>query len=607
MLLSFLVVLGLFWLQQRQFLYSQARLYGETVLGNLVQAIELTDKDPSWVQAYVVAVGTSPGVRQLQLVDGQGILVAHTDPLRKGSRSTVALDHGAILHRITQEMSAREGDESFLRIVQPLDIATARKGNSGLAIIDIDMPPTGFLVSWMELSRFIFAFLGMLALVIIMIYFYLNRRVFRVIAGMGKGAEQFADGNFAERIPVVFADELGLLTQSFNRMAETLGNTMVSKEFFDNILRSMADALLVLDSRLHIVMVNPATVAMLGYDENELRGRPLADLVDDCDLLVAQGDVETLLRVLSDGAGIELVLVGKDAREVPVIFSGARISSESAAGAVVCVARDITERKSIEEEMRLVNLTLRAANQELKSTQSQLVQSAKMASLGEMAAGIAHELNQPLHIIGMSAELGTMALAADQSPAAVEKLAKISRQVKRAAAIINHLRTFARGDADEARAEHDLKQIINDSFTMFREQFRIAGIDVVQAVAEDLPTVFCNPIRLEQVLTNLLSNARDALVDAVEKRIMVRAWRDGGQVVLEIADSGHGIPESVREKIFDPFFTTKEVGKGTGLGLAISYGIIEEHGGVLEVESKAGHGTCFRIRLPAVSQGREAA
>ncbi|MFC1513352.1 sensor histidine kinase, partial [Thermodesulfobacteriota bacterium] len=372
-------------------------------------------------------------------------------------------------------------------------------------------------------------------------------------------------------------------------------------------LRSMADALLVVDSGLNIVMVNPATVEMLGYEEHELIGRPLADLVDDSHLLVADESAGTLIRMISTGVSIELVFIHKQGGELPVLFSGARIGAEAADGAVVCMARDISERKLIEEEMRRVNIDLRSVNQELKRTQAQLVQSAKMASLGEMAAGIAHELNQPLHIIGMSAELGTMALAAAQPKVVDEKLNKIGRQVKRAAAIINHLRTFARVTDDESRDEYAPAQIINDAFSMFREQFRIAGIDVEMAVAEDLPEIFCNPIRLEQVLTNILSNAGDALRDSDTKRIVVRAWSDQDQVILEIEDSGHGIPAAVREKIFDPFFTTKEVGKGTGLGLAISYGIIEEHGGVLELESSSGQGTCFRIRLLSVLKRREVA
>ena len=302
----------------------------------------------------------------------------------------------------------------------------------------------------------------------------------------------------------------------------------------------------------------------------------------------------------------EMFYVAKDGHRIPVLTSRAFIESESAdRSAIVCIAKDITERIQAEQDLCQVNADLTKTNARLQQTQEQLIQSAKLASLGEMAAGIAHELNQPLHIIGMSAEMGINYLQIEKYDKIEPKLEKIGQQVKRATAIINHLRTFGREASDHEQSNHDVSHIIEDSFILFTEQFRVHGIEVRKQLGTNIPQVSCNPIQLEQVLSNLLINAKDAMENSAEKIITVSTRVEEKNVIIEIQDTGIGMDKAVQKKIFEPFFTTKEVGRGTGLGLSISYGIINDHGGTLQYESEPGKGTLFRIQLPVTEEKSE--
>lgn len=245
-----------------------------------------------------------------------------------------------------------------------------------------------------------------------------------------------------------------------------------------------------------------------------------------------------------------------------------------------------------------MNEHLQQVNRKLQNTQAQLVQSAKLASLGEMATGITHELNQPLLIITLNAQMAIKLLEQDQGDQVVESLSTIIEQVNRASKIISHLKIFGRKSDSASMETADINQIVKESFILFNEQLRLQGTQVHWKLAENLPLFACNRIQVEQVITNLLTNARDALEESSEKIITVRTRQEDKYIIVEVADTGHGISTDIRHQIFDPFFTTKEIGKGTGLGLAISHGIMKQHKGSLEYESEPGKGTVFRIKFP---------
>src|SRR5213592_3077284 len=250
-------------------------------------------------------------------------------------------------------------------------------------------------------------------------------------------------------------------------------------------------------------------------------------------------------------------------------------------------------------DLRETTAEMQRREQELRDKQEQLVQAGKLATLGELTTGVAHELNNPLNNIGlfMGNAIDLIELAVTEKGQIVRELAHAMQQVGKATAIISHLRTFGRA-APVSREPISLRQVIERALSLMREQLRLREIEVTVDLGPEEPVVLGNAIQLEQVFINLLTNARDAVADAPRKAIRISGSTGSGAVEVSLADSGHVIPPGLERRIFDPFFTTKEVGKGTGLGLSITYGIINEHGGTISVVSPPGEGATFLIHLP---------
>jgi PAS domain S-box-containing protein len=244
-------------------------------------------------------------------------------------------------------------------------------------------------------------------------------------------------------------------------------------------------------------------------------------------------------------------------------------------------------------------------------TETKLIQAGKMATLGEMAAGVAHELNQPLNAIKLGSDfLQTMIEhhrpIPDQDLQAVAS--EVSTQVDRAADIINHLRDFGR-KSSVIRQRIDLNRPLRGVFTILGQQLRVHGIRVVTDLDEHLPRVLADENRIEQVLVNLINNARDAIEakrapgdSRSEGTLTVRSFSENDRVVVTVSDTGAGIPAAIRDRIFEPFFTTKDVGKGTGLGLSISYGIVRDYDGTIDFDAQEGLGSTFRLSFPRASE-----
>jgi len=241
-------------------------------------------------------------------------------------------------------------------------------------------------------------------------------------------------------------------------------------------------------------------------------------------------------------------------------------------------------------------------------TEQQLIQTSKMATLGEMATGVAHELNQPLSVIKTSSSFFLKKINKKESlddGVLFTLLEKIDSNVDRATKIINHMRQFAR-KSDMELENVQVNDVLEGAFEIFSQQLKLRGIEVQRDIEKDLPRIKADPGRLEQVFINLLINARDAIEEkrAVntpkngDKKIRLHTKLQDNYIIVEVCDTGVGIPEAVLDKIFEPFFTTKEVGKGTGLGLSISYGIVKECGGNFEVRSTEDEETCFTIKFP---------
>jgi len=238
---------------------------------------------------------------------------------------------------------------------------------------------------------------------------------------------------------------------------------------------------------------------------------------------------------------------------------------------------------------------------ELREKQEQLVQAGKLATLGELTTGVAHELNNPLNNIGLfvgnAIDLIELGMADSDSERILQELHNAMQQVRKATEIISHLRTFGRA-ASVSREPVVINQVVIRAISLMREQLRLRQIDIdIQFPAEDV-VVIGNAIQLEQVFINLLTNARDAMVNSQRKVITMTCTMAAQVVDINLYDTGPGIPVGLEKRIFDPFFTTKEVGAGTGLGLSIAYGIIKEHQGTITVENRPGAGASFSIQLP---------
>jgi histidine kinase len=241
-------------------------------------------------------------------------------------------------------------------------------------------------------------------------------------------------------------------------------------------------------------------------------------------------------------------------------------------------------------------------------TEQQLIQASKMATLGEMATGVAHELNQPLSVIKTASRFFIKKIRKKEKiedDILFTMSEEIDSYVDRATKIIGHMREFGRKSETDLE-KVDINEVLKRAFEILGQQLKVRGIEVVWDLEESLPPIMADSNRLEQVFINLLINARDAIDEKwqtqphqqSDKRISLKTRSGKQKIIVEIHDTGMGIPDELLDRIFEPFFTTKKVGQGTGLGLSISYGIIRECKGKVKAVSAEGQGAGFIIKFP---------
>jgi C4-dicarboxylate-specific signal transduction histidine kinase len=259
-------------------------------------------------------------------------------------------------------------------------------------------------------------------------------------------------------------------------------------------------------------------------------------------------------------------------------------------------------------DLRETTAEMQRREQELREKQEQLVQAAKLATLGELTTGVAHELNNPLNnialFIGNASDL--LELKKIDKLRVQRDLNKAMEQVRKASQIISHLRTFGRV-APASRELVSVNAILVQALSLLQEQLKLRNIEVRLGLSKDNPSVMGNAIQLEQVFLNLLTNARDAVAESPRKCIQISSYVVGRRTRVVFRDTGAGIPVELESRVFDPFFTTKDVGAGTGLGLSIAYGIVRDHDGSIAVENAPGEGAAFSIELPLAPAAERAA
>jgi len=373
-----------------------------------------------------------------------------------------------------------------------------------------------------------------------------------------------------------------------------------------------SDAIITVLPTGEIDEVNQAFQEMTGYMKEELTNLPVKVLVPDAKSRHIPERVRPLEISFfkSPGTYEDTALLRKDGYVRLVDLSVRQVKS---GGKVFSLGlfRDVTEKKRMERELITKHGELRNAyaqleknNLELKAMQGTLVQAGKMAALGELSAGIAHELNQPLQAIrGYTQEISSILEPALHDISHADEIKthihEVISNVDKMKDIIQYLRTFTR-KSTEKHEKADLHHSLDESLKMLSQQFRVRGIEVVKKYEKNLPTVYANPIALEQVFINLASNARDA-IEATGRgngKIVIKTKSSGNFIEVSFKDDGCGMNERTKSKAFNPFFTTKEVGKGMGMGLSMSYGILNKLQGSIIVNSEAGKGTEFIVRLP---------
>jgi two-component system NtrC family sensor kinase len=260
---------------------------------------------------------------------------------------------------------------------------------------------------------------------------------------------------------------------------------------------------------------------------------------------------------------------------------------------LLAITRDITGRVQAESQREAALEALRRSMEQLTTTQAQLIQAAKLAAVGELAAGVAHELNNPLTSVLGFAELLLNTVPPDTSIR--HDLETIARQARRARDIVRNLLGFARQTKPQ-RLPADVNQLLCQTLDLVRQHLENSGVVIEEDYAPDLGLLTLDAGQMKQMFLNLITNASHAMPKG--GKLKLRTACLGDEVAVAISDTGEGMSPEVREHIFEPFFTTKPVGEGTGLGLSISLGIVQGHGGRIAVESLPGQGSTFTVWLP---------
>jgi two-component system NtrC family sensor kinase len=361
--------------------------------------------------------------------------------------------------------------------------------------------------------------------------------------------------------------------------------------FLTNIIRSSVDGIVMVDNKGVPVIFNEGAERILGYKAEEMIGNP----ENFRRFYPVEMAAEMMRRMRSNEYGppdklntTRINFTNKDGEEVPVNFSASIIRERGQEVGSVGIFSDLREILKV--------------HQELEAAQAQLVHSDKIASLGRMSAGVAHEINNPLAGILIYAELLQRDLAADAAHR--ENIEVIINQTMRCQQIVHRLLDFSRQSLGDKKLV-DANDIIRRCVDLMSHQAFFHNIKVMQELDPFLPQIVGDPGQLQQVFTNLLLNAADAMSGQGQITVASRPTAQEDGIILTFTDTGCGIPPEIRDKIFEPFFTTKPPGKGTGLGLSIVYGVIQRHGGTIAADSPPGGGTTFTIRLPLAARDHE--
>lgn len=444
---------------------------------------------------------------------------------------------------------------------------------------------------------------------------FFSRFVTRPLRLLKKAADAMSRKDEPTPVQISSRDEIGALTESFNRMAKRISHHTEElslavqqrtqkledserkyrrlSNLLTSIVESSIDGISTTDHKGWITFANTAMCEMTGIQNEELKKKHVSEIYVGG--IYKAREIMAALREQGTLMNFEMEMISADGKPFPILLSASLLRDmKGNAIGTVGVFKNISGLKTLEERLR--------------KTHVRLLQAEKMRALGDLLAGVAHEINNPLMASG--AILYTLLQDRDLAPTNQKGIMLIQQCNERIRKIVDHLRKFTR-DTGTAMETINIASPIEDALLIAGQQLANQGIEICKEIQQGLPPVKGNTGQLEQVFLNLIFNARDAMLESGGRKLLTlstglhRLGGNGAEVEVSVVDTGKGIPKENLSKIFEPFFTTKQVGEGTGLGLSICYKIIEDHKGRIEVESEVGKGTRFKVILPAAPQQTE--
>lgn len=355
------------------------------------------------------------------------------------------------------------------------------------------------------------------------------------------------------------------------------------KEFNESIVESVNVGLIAVNENGLITRCNSTFEQILGYQSKEVVGKFVEEIFDK--------EFATKLQNI----------VGKSSWHLTEIRNAYKIQTTNAEGESLILNVAIAPLRSEIEHQKGAIVVLENVTERVKLEES-LQQNEKLSSIGLLAAGVAHEVNTPL--TGVSSYTQMLLEMIPETDPKHALLLKVATQTERASNIAGNLLNFSRTGSATEFTEVDINQLLNDTLQLLEPQMRRANVEIVKNYEDVPPKIFGNAGKLQQVFTNLIINAKDAIFDS-GKITLVTKYKGENEVVVEVSDTGIGIEPENLTKIYDPFFTTKAVGSGTGLGMAVTYGIVQEHTGTIKVESEVGEGTTFILTFPIAQKQKQ--
>jgi signal transduction histidine kinase/HAMP domain-containing protein len=446
--------------------------------------------------------------------------------------------------------------------------------------------------------------------------------------------ERVASGNLHQMVKVTTRDEIGTLAHSFNKMVTSLGESrekieeynrtlenkvkertaelekttrllQVEYDRLEAIINSPNLGIVIEDKDCNIRFMNKFLIEIFGNQVGERCYEKFKARTDKCPVCPID---EILVRGKKT-----FTYLDRDVHGHHYELSASLFQDEKGEQCILETMRDITEQKKLETQVQeytrsleRTNLELENALRTLKETQAQLIQVEKMAAVGQLAAGVAHELNNPLGgILGYSqfalekmSQKPVSQFGEQDTADFLQYLKDIEQQTKRCRSIIQNLLKFSRASRKEEFEPTDVNQVVKETLAFIRHQVEKSKVKLVVRLDGSLPMVKGHASQLQQVFTNLILNGVQAMPGGGTLTVSTGMGGEAEMIEVAFTDTGVGIPKHSLDKIFEPFFSTKKVGEGTGLGLSVSYGLIKNHGGEIKVESKDNEGTTFSVLLP---------